>query len=394
MRISRQTRTVTALGVVQIFSWGSSFYLLAVISSPLGAETGWSTGLITGGISIALLVSGLSAVVVGRLIERFGGRKVMAGGMALLATGLTLIATAHRPEVYIGAWVVMGMGMAAGLYDAGFATLGRIYGAAARAPITALTLWGGFASTVCWPLSAFLVDAVGWRGTCLAYAAIHICVTAPICLFGLPRATPRPKPTAEETEARARAGSVLRDPRFWLIAVAMTLTGGMAAFWSVHLITILTSQGMSLAAAVALGAIIGPSQVGARVVEMLGRGRHHPVWTFFGYAVCGVAGFGALWLGLPATLAFIAYGAGNGLWSIARGALPLSVFGHERYARTVGMLALPIFAASAMFPLAGAAAIDRWGTFWAVPGCFFVALVPLVISFVLLRWHLRAKSVR
>lgn len=392
MRLSERNRVVSVLGLVQIFAWGSSFYLLAVISDPIRAETGWSTKLITGGISIGLLVSGLSAVVVGRLIEAFGGRKVMAGGMALLASGLTVIALAQHPGVYLAAWLLMGMGMAAGLYDAGFATLGRIFGAEARGPITALTLWGGFASTICWPLSAGLVEWVGWRGACLSYAAIHLCVTAPICLFGLPRATPRPE--AAPGTAKARDPSVLRDARFWLIALAMTITGGVAAFWSVHLITILTSEGATLAAAVALGAVIGPSQVGARVVEMLGKGRHHPVWTFVGYAVCGVAGFGMLWAGLPATLAFVAYGAGNGLWSIARGALPLSVFGAERYARTVGMLALPVFAASAVFPLAGAAAIDRFGTGWAVPGSFLLALIPLVVAAILLRGHLRAGPVR
>lgn len=393
MRVSEQTRVVSALGLVQIFSWGSSFYLLAVISDPLRAETGWSTGLVTGGISMGLLVSGLSAVVVGRLIEAFGGRKVMASGMGLLAAGLVTIALAQHPAVYLGAWVLMGMGMAAGLYDAAFATLGRIFGVQARAPITALTLWGGFASTVCWPLSAFLVEWIGWRGTCLTYAGIHLLVTAPVCLFGLPRANPVPKP-ATGKNGPGRDPSVLADPRFWMIALAMTVTAGVAAFWSVHLITILTSEGATLAAAVALGAVIGPSQVGARVVEMLGRGRHHPVWTFVAYAVFAVAGFGMLWAGLPATLAFIAYGAGNGLWSIARGALPLSIFGPDTYARTVGMLALPVFAASAVFPLAGAAAIDRFGTGWAVPGSFVAVLVPFTVAMILLRGHLRATPVR
>ncbi|WP_375688427.1 MFS transporter [Pseudooceanicola sp. LIPI14-2-Ac024] len=382
-------RVISALGVVQILAWGSSYYLIAVISAPIQAETGWSAGLVTGGISIGLLCSGLSAVVVGRLIEAFGGRKIMATGMALLASGLVLMSLAQAPVLYLAAWAVMGMGMAASLYDAAFATLGRIYGADARSAITALTLWGGFASTICWPLSAFLVEQIGWRGTCLTYAGLHLFVTAPICLFGLPRGKPRPKPEAGDAP---RDASVLRDYRFWLIALAMTMTAGIAAFWSVHLISIMTAEGLSLAAAVALGTVIGPAQVGARLFEMAGRGRHHPTWTGVTYSVCGVAGFAMLWLGWPATLAFIAYGAGNGLWSIARGSMPLAIFGVDRYARTVGMLAMPVFAASAVFPLAGAAAIDRFGTAWAVPGSLLLALIPFGAALILLRDHLRGRA--
>lgn len=383
-------RTISALGLVQIFSWGSSFYLLAVISGPLRAETGWSVGIVTAGISIGLLVSGVASIPVGRLIDTHGGRKVMAGGMILLATALSVIAFSRSELVYLGAWVLMGLGMAAGLYDAGFATLGRIYGEKARGPISALTLWGGFASTVCWPLSAVLVDALGWRGACLSYAALHVFVTAPICLFVLPKAKPRPAPDPGAPPGPPPV-SVLRDARFWLFGLAMMITGGIAAFWSTHLITILSAQGLSVAAAVALGTLIGPSQVGARVVEMLGRGRHHPVWTTFAYAVCGVIGFGGLWLGVPAALAFIAYGAGNGLWSIARGALPLAIFGADRYARVVGMLALPTFTASALAPLVGGALIDRFGAAGAVPTSLALAFVPLGISGWLVIGHVRAR---
>ncbi|MGH1424111.1 MAG: MFS transporter [Pseudooceanicola sp.] len=390
MVVSERLRVVTALGVVQIFTWGSSFYLLAVLAAPLRAETGWSSTLVTSGVSIGLLTSGVVAVVVGRLIEADGGRRVMAGGATLLALGLVLIGTAQHPAVYLGAWLIMGMGMAAGLYDAGFATLGRIYGSQARGAISALTLWGGFASTVCWPLTAALVEWVGWRGACLSYAAFHLCVSVPLCLFAVPRPVPR-VPKGDDDAAVVEPGSVLADVQFWLFALAMVVTGGLAAFWSTHLITIMTAKGLGLAAAVALGTVIGPSQVAARVVEMMGRGRHHPVWTVLAYAICGVVGFGGLWMGVPATLAFIAYGAGNGLWSIARGALPLAVFGPERYARTIGMLALPTFASSALAPLIGAMLIDRYGAAQAVPISAILTLIPLIVAAILVRNHVRAR---
>ncbi|MDF1856743.1 MFS transporter [Pseudooceanicola sp.] len=388
--ISERLRVVSALGVVQIFSWGTSYYLLAVISTPLRAETGWSVSLVTAGISLALLTSALAAVFVGRMIQASGGRRVMAGGMGLLALGLTMIATAHHPAVYLGAWLFMGLGMGAGLYEAGFATLGRIYGSEARGPISALTLWGGFASTVCWPLSAVLIDWVGWRGACLSYAAIHLFVTAPLCLFALPRGV-KPIPGATPVADGTPPVSVLQDPRFWLFGIAMMVTASIGAFWSTHLITILSAQGMSLAAAVALGAVIGPAQVAARVGEVLGRGRNHPIWTMLTYAICAVVGMGGLWLGIPAMLAFIAYGMGNGLWSITRGAMPLAMFGPDRYARIVGMLALPTFSASALAPLVGGALIDRFGAAGAVPVSALLALIPLAAALILVRGHVRQR---
>ncbi len=171
----------------------------------------------------------------------------------------------------------------------------------------------------------------------------------------------------------------------------MMITGGLAAFWSTHFVTILTAQGLTVAAAVALGTLIGPAQVGARVIEMLGRGRHHPVWTTFAYAACGVAGFAGLWAGVPAALALVAYGAGNGLWSIARGALPLALFGADRYARVVGMLALPTFTASALAPLIGGALIDRFDAARAIPASLALALIPLGVAIYLLAGHVRRR---
>ena len=150
--IMARTRTVSALGVIEIFAWGSTYYLMAVLAGPIAADTGWSAGLLSAGISVGLLVSGLAAPKVGRLIQTTGGRWVLATGMGLIAAGLVLLASAQSPQVYIAAWALLGLGMSAGLYDAAFSTLGRLYGRDARAAITQLTLWGGFASTVCWPI--------------------------------------------------------------------------------------------------------------------------------------------------------------------------------------------------------------------------------------------------
>jgi len=178
---------VGALGCAQILAWGASYYLIAVLAKPIGDQTGWPLGWIIGGLSGSFLVSGLVSPRVGGLIDRLGGRPVLASSAVLLAIGLALLAVAPNIPMYVFAWAVMGVGMGAGLYDPAFATLGRLYGEQARSAITMTTLYGGFASTVCWPLSALLVEQVGWRGACLAYAGIMLAVVLPLYWFGLPK---------------------------------------------------------------------------------------------------------------------------------------------------------------------------------------------------------------
>ena len=373
-------RITAALGIVQIFAWGSSFYLMSIVAAPVAADTGWRLGTVTAGLSVALLCGGLVSGRVGALIAVDGGRRVMAAGMGALALGLVLMASARAPGIWLLAWAVMGLGMGAGLYDAAFSTLGRIYGAGARRAITALTLWGGFASTICWPISAFLLETLGWRGTCLAYAAINLGLTAPLCWFGLPKLA-----TLPDTGPHTGRNAHLRDRRYWLLAATGTILVSVTTIWLVHLMTLLTALGHTLASAVALGTLIGPSQVGARVIEMLGRERHHPAWTLLVAVVLIAFGFWALTSGLPAAAALIAFGAGNGIWSIARGSLPLALFGPRDYPRVMGHLAAPILAASALAPLAGSLLIARLGAETTLT-VLAVATLPLVaIAVIILR---------
>ena len=171
---------VGAFGVAQILGWGTSFYLPAVFAPPIVFETGWSLGLVVSGTSIGLLVGGLISPKVGETIARLGGRPVLCASSLLFAAGLTAIALAPTIAIYLMAWVVIGLGMGMGLYDAAFAALGQRYGREARGPITTLTLFGGFASTICWPLSAFLIEHTGWRMACLIYAGLHLLLALPL----------------------------------------------------------------------------------------------------------------------------------------------------------------------------------------------------------------------
>jgi len=364
MSKSGRRRVIAALGVGQILAWGASYYLPAILARPIAAEMGWPLAWVVGGLSLGLLVAGLVAVRVGHAIERHGGRPVLAASVVLLATGLAILAATTNLAIFFLAWIVLGIGMAAGLYDAAFSCLGRIFGSEARPAITALTLWGGFASTVCWPLSAFLAETLGWRGACLVYAGIFMVVVLPLILFTLPREERRDRAavTSHTAIAAGETPPGRRGLAFAILSAMMVASGAVMAVWSVHAITILEADGLSLAAAVALGALVGPAQVGGRVIEMLTGGRYHPIWTMASSVVLVALGMALLWIDFPVpAIALIAYGAGNGIWSIARGTVPLALFGVDGYAVLMGKLAVPSLLAQAAAPPIGAALLDAVG---------------------------------
>lgn len=375
---------IPVLGITQILAWGSSYYLLAVLAQPIASDTGWPLAWVVGGLSLGLLVAGIVSPRVGDSIQRLGGRLVLATSAVFLALGLAGLALSPNLPFYIVSWLVLGIGMGAGLYDAAFATLGRLYGQRARTAIASLTLFGGFASTVCWPLSALFVSEFGWRNACLIYAAVHVVVLLPLYVFALPTEPKRslraglvPESRAGATVAPAAATSKLV---FGLVALVITISSMISAMLSVHLLTILQAREIALAAAVALGAIVGPSQVGARAIEMLISRFHHPIWTKFASTVFVAIGVGLLWIGLPViAAALIFYGAGIGIESIARGTLPLAVFGEGRYASIMGRIAMPSLIMQAASPSLGALLIDSFGADGALETLLAVALVNVVL---------------
>jgi MFS family permease len=378
---------IPALGVTQILAWGSSYYLPTVLAKPIVADTGWSLSWVIGGLSLGLLIAGLASPLVGRQIHARGGRPVLAISAVLLSLGLAILALSPNLIVFILGWVVLGFGMSAGLYDAAFSTLGRLYGQAARHHITTLTLFGGLASTACWPLSAFLVTELGWRGACGVYAAIHLLFSLPIYLFAV---SDSDVPTWSVAEVRSTGwdgGSTSQGASavFLLLAIAIMIASMLSTVVSVHLLTILQSHGIALAAAVALGTIVGPSQVGARFIEMLVSRHHHPIWTKVVSVSCVALGLGLLWAGLPfIAVTLVLYGAGIGLESIARATLPLALFGPADYARIMGKLARPSLIAQAVSPSIGALLIQWMGAESALGVIVAVAVANVALSLVLL----------
>jgi MFS family permease len=367
---------VSAIGMAQILAWGSSYYLPAVLAGPIAADTGWPLAWVVGALSIGLLVSGLVSPRIGHVIERRGGRPVLAASAILLGIGLLGLSLAPTLPVFIAAWVVIGLGMGAGLYDPAFSALGRLYGETARPAITHVTLYGGFASTVCWPLTAFLAFELGWRGACMAYAAIHIAVVLPLYLFGLPREEERLPQGA--SGSGPPPGQVRPDQRlaFVLLAAGFTLANLIMTVIAVHLLTLLQAQGLALASAVSLGALIGPSQVGGRILEMMFGKNVHPVWSLLVSSALVAVGLGLLvgLSGAAIAACIVLYGAGSGIRSIARGTVPLALFGREGYAILMGRLALPSLLATAAAPMIGA-----WLLEWTGPNGTMVALLAAAI---------------
>jgi MFS family permease len=374
---------ITALGVVQTLAWGTSFYFPAVFAEPIVAETGWSLGFVVGGTSIGLLVAGLISPRVGRVIDARGGRPVLLTSSLFYAAGLAGVGLAPALPVYLLAWVLIGIGMGTGLYDALFATLGRMYGSEARGPITNLTLFGGFASTVCWPLSAFMIDHVGWRSACFIYAALHLFVALPLQMAVVRRAPEitRSKP-ADNRRGDTEKTSLIDNETliFTLLAVVLSIAAGIGSIVVVHLLIFLQARGLDFAAAVSLGTLFGPAQVGARVVERLFGNRYHPIWTMIASCTLMAAGLLLLVGAVPLLLwVILLYGAGYGISWIGRGTLPLALFGPVRYPRLMGKLAFPSLIVQALAPSAGALLIEVNGVDATIGVLTLLALINVLL---------------
>ncbi len=358
---------VTALGVSQIFAWGTSFYFPAVFAEPIVKETLWPLSWIVGGTSIGLLVAGLIAPRVGRLIDRHGGRPVLGLSSCLFAAGLAGIGLAPNLPCYLAAWIVLGGGMGTGLYDAVFAAIGKVLGNQARSTITNLTLFGGFASTVCWPLSSLMIESIGWRAACFVYAALHLVVSLPLQLAVMPRAAPSAEPTHTKPQAAQPATAQNPPARPWLtialLALVLTISSAIGSIVVVHLLIFLQARGADATAAVAIGALFGPAQVGARLIERIFGQVYHPIWTIIASCLFMLLGLALLCVGVPIlVIAVLLYGGGYGIMWIARGTLPLALFGPARYAVLMGRLAFPSLIAQALAPSAGAWLIENYGS--------------------------------
>jgi len=356
-------RAVLVLGVTQIICWGTLFYPPVLTIPLIAAERGWSLTFAMGGFSLALLAGGVVSPAVGRLIDRYGGHCVMPVGSLLAALGLLALVHAAHPIAYLAAWIVLGFAIAASLYDPAFATLGRIFGASARAPITALTLAGGFASTVSWPVTYLLIQHAGWRGTYLVYAAVLALVAAPLHALALPRSRAEPSIPAAAPALRSAPALPPHGFAFVMVATAFAAYAFVPSGLSAHLLAIFKRAGIDAATVVTIGALFGPAQVFARICELaFARGIHPLVVARLAVGLLLTAFALMAWLGispLVATAFMLMFGLANGLITISRGAVPLVLFGPVGYGATIGRIAGPWLVMQAIAPLVLAFVAER-----------------------------------
>ena len=364
MRREQRVATVAALGSAQTLAWASSYYLPAVLATPIAKDIGVSPPTVFAAFSLALVVSALLGPYAGRAIDRWGGRPVLIGTNLVFATGLASLGFVQGPAGLFAAWVVLGIGMGSGLYEAAFAALVRLHGRDSRNVITGITLIAGFASTVGWPLSTLLESQVGWRGACFAWAGLHLVLGIPLNAL-LPKADATLLPTAAPHASAAPETPHRRHER----RAALILAFVFAATWFVstsmaaHLPQLLQAGGATLAAAIAVGALIGPAQVGGRLLEFGVLRRVHPLLSARLAALMHPVGATLLLLlGAPAAAMFaVLHGAGNGILTIAKGTLPLAIFGPQAYGQRQGLLMVPARIAQALAPWLFGIFIDRWG---------------------------------
>jgi len=359
-QVSRRTIVVVALGTAQTLAWGSTYYLPAILAAPIAADLGLPASAVFAAFSAALVLSALLGPTIGRAIDGRGGRDVLAVSNLVFAAGLSLLACADGPVLLAVAWLILGVGMACGLYDAAFATLAGLYGRDARGAITGITLIAGFASTVGWPLTAVFEDAVGWRGACLVWAGLHLALGLPLNRLLVPRAPPPVRDAVAAVDGPP-------PPRFampllaFVFAATWFVTGAMAA----HLPGLLAAAGATPTAAIAAAALVGPAQVAARIAEFGLLRRFHPLvagrLATLGHPLGAVT---LLVAGGPAAAVFaVLHGMGNGVLTIAKGTLPLAVFGPAGYGARQGLLGAPARLLQAAAPFLFGLLLERAGVF-------------------------------
>jgi len=368
---------VVGIGTTQTLAWGSTYYLPAILADDVALGTGLTRSWVFGAFSASLLVAAGCGPVIGRIIDRRGGRQVLTLSNLVMAIGLSVLAAAHGAVGLCAAWAMLGVGMALGLYDAAFATLAALYGSEARGAITGITLIAGFASTIGWPLTAALDAELGWRGTCVVWAALHCAVGLPVNALVVPRVIPR---GVEHRPSEASGWKPRKEMLLLAVIFAASwfVTGAMAA----HFPALLERAGTSHRAAIAAGALIGPAQVGARLLEFVVMRRAHPLVS--ARLAAALHPLGAILLaamGAPAAALFaLLHGAGNGLLTIARGTVPLAVFGPIGYGARTGLLGAPARAAQAAAPLLFGILLDELGEYALIVsgGLSILALIALL----------------
>jgi hypothetical protein len=361
---SGRKRLGLVLGINQTLSWGMSFYLPAVITIPASRDLGASTFALLGAFTMSLLIAGTCAPKVGRWIDRNGGKGSVVGSILVLAAGQAVLAIAPNLAVWYFGWAVLGIGMAMGLYDAAFATVGTLLGRESGPTITGITLLAGFASTVFWSLGSAVIGFTGWRGLLLLYVGIMLCVNLPMVLTLVPRLDRNRKEAALAVTDRTPVSRLVMTCLASFFALRWFITSAFAA----HILALFHGIGLNAAEAVVVASLIGPGQVAGRVLEWTIGRRMNLLFRARLAALLFPIGAAVLLLGGPAAAVAFAllYGMSNGIMTINRGTLPLALFGPNGYATVLGWLAVPVLMAQAVAPAVAAPVVAALPALWVL----------------------------
>lgn len=365
------------LGSAQTLAWASSYYLPAILAAPMARDLGLSPSWVFGAFSAALLLTAMLGPSVGRLIDQQGGRGVLMASNGVMALGLVAMALSQGVFTLLLAWLITGIGMAMGLYDAAFATLGRLLGRSARSSITGVTLLAGFASTIGWPLTALLESEFGWRAACGVWAMLHIVIGLPLNAR-LPKAGDSSHHLNDEKPAPSP-----ERPRLAMVLLAYVFAAGwfVSTAMAAHLPRLLQETGVSLSVAVAAAALVGPAQVAARLGEFALLRHLHPLVAARVATTLHPLGAALLaTVGMPAAGFALLHGAGNGMMTIASGTLPLALFGPKGFGQRQGLIIAPARAAQAFAPLLFGLLIEHngAGALWLTAGLMLMASLALL----------------
>jgi MFS family permease len=388
--VHQPAKTIGILAVTQIVSWGSLYYAFTIVAPDIQRDLALAPELVFGAFSWALLVAGLAATPAGILLDRFGGRYVMAAGSLLCSLGLAWLGHSNGVVSYYFAWTLIGLAMALTLYEAAFATINRKLDAGSRQAMSTLTLFGGFASTLFWPLTARLDTMLGWRDTYLWYGVVQLAVCVPLHLW----LGADPARSSLKVAAGARRShtleEALRHPAFWTLALAFSANTFIFSAMAVHLIPLLERLGQSATVAILLAALIGPMQVAGRIGEMT-LARNTPPQTVGKMTFAMLPGALLVLLlsgaqGWAVALFCVLYGLSNGILTIVRGTIPQALFGRENYGAVAGAMAGPSLLSKAAGPFVAAAILRHGG------GPTVLLSVLLAISIGSLAFYLRAVT--
>ncbi len=350
-------RLIAILAVTQIASWGSLYYAFSIVAPAMARDLGLSNELVYGAFSWSLLVAGVASAPVGILLDRLGGRLVMAAGSIACGAGLLWLSACSGVFSCYGAWTVLGLAMTLTLYEAAFATINRQLAETARQAISTVTLFGGFASTLFWPLTWYLSTQTGWRGAYLWFGAVQLLICLPLHL----QLGPNTAATTNSIRDDARShtlGEALRHGAFWKLALAFAANTFTFSALSVHLLPLLKDYGHTAKLAVLLLTLIGPMQVIGRLLERTVGNNLAPqavgnvVFATLPAALLTLLMFGEQ--GWAAALFCILYGLSNGVLTIVRGTIPQELFGRENYGAISGAMAGPSLISKAAGPLTAA----------------------------------------